>query len=584
MLDIPFGTTEIAAVRRPTVVIDITSGGGDDGGLLGAVADAVGLSGDSADPWRASLESLTLECALLPGVDVVTILLANNSRAPEVAVGDSGTIAFGYGDETELAFTGQIDTVRRQVAGALRVTLVNGAAQLARRRLDMSFQDQTAGEIVEALLGSVESESSIAAETVEDGITYPFCVVAGGRTLLQQIADLAQRSGHVAYFLPNGNLAFVAPSEEDAAHEFRFGQDIIALHVEERSATVNGVLATGEGAAGSSGADAWSWLVKDPSNVQAKAGDGQPQAVIQDGGLRSSDSAETAANAGLAAQVTLAGHIVAAGAPTVAVGSTITIADAPNDAHNGSFFVRRVKHRFDNRHGFQTDLWFSQLAGGRRLAGWFTVMSDLYETIRYIVRQEIQRARTAELAVVQEQHPHADDGDSDNYACSVVLRNSQIVLSQVPVATARIGQAAIPNVGDLVLVQFVGGDINAPVIVGSFYNDEDRPPANDDGQLVWHLPTVGGDVQLTVDGHSKSVVLALGGGVEINVADADPAVEIKVGNGSATVQIDSDGTITINSQKAINIESMTDIALKGLNINVEASAQLVLKGTQVQIN
>ena len=108
----------------------------------------------------------------------------------------------------------------------------------------------------------------------------------------------------------------------------------------------------------------------------------------------------------------------------------------------------------------------------------------LYETIQRIVQAELRRIHTAELAIVQEQHPHAGDSDQDNYACTVQLRNSGIILKEVPVATARIGQASIPAVGNLVLVQFVGGNINAPVITGSLYNDEERPPVNDDGQII----------------------------------------------------------------------------------------------------
>ena len=110
----------------------------------------------------------------------------------------------------------------------------------------------------------------------------------------------------------------------------------------------------------------------------------------------------------------------------------------------------------------------------------------LYDTIRRIVQEELGQVRTAELAVVQEQH-------ADEFAASVKLRDSEIVLRKVPVATQRIGAVSIPAVGDLVLVQFVGGSVNAPVITGRLYNDEDRPPANDDGQAVLHLPLAAGD-------------------------------------------------------------------------------------------
>ena len=85
----------------------------------------------------------------------------------------------------------------------------------------------------------------------------------------------------------------------------------------------------------------------------------------------------------------------------------------------------------------------------------------LLDTIRRIVRDEVARVRTAEIGIVQEQHPHASDSDLDNFACTVRLRDSGIVLRRVPVATQRIGLASIPAVGEMVLVQFIGGNLHA---------------------------------------------------------------------------------------------------------------------------
>ena len=213
---------------------------------------------------------------------------------------------------------------------------------------------------------------------------------------------------------------------------------------------------------------------------------------------------------------------------------------------------------------------------------------SLYETIRRIVQQELGALRTAELAVVQEQHPHADDSDKDNYACTVVLRNSGIVLSQVPVATPRIGQASIPAVGDLVLVQFLGGDVNAPVITGSLYNDEDRPPANDDGQLVLHLPLGAGDsdaVLLTLySGDQREIELKLGNGLSLNLRDDDPVVELSVDGGKATVQIGRDGTVTVESQGDVVLKTQGNVNIEGTEINVKAQGQLNLKGAAVNLN
>lgn len=214
--------------------------------------------------------------------------------------------------------------------------------------------------------------------------------------------------------------------------------------------------------------------------------------------------------------------------------------------------------------------------------------STLFETIRRIVREEVARVRTAELAVVEEQHPHADDSDTDNYACSVVLRNSGLVLRRVPVATSRIGAASIPAVGDLVLVQFLGGDINAPVITGSFYNDEDRPPANDDGQLILHLP-VGSDDDEAIDIRLRSVderslVLKVGAGLEMTLKDDDPVIELSVDGGKATLTVARDGGVELSSQGDLKIEANNlEVAGKG-EITIEATGQLNLKGATVNLN
>ena len=205
-------------------------------------------------------------------------------------------------------------------------------------------------------------------------------------------------------------------------------------------------------------------------------------------------------------------------------------------------------------------------------------MSDLYDSIRQIVREELRQQRFAELAVVQEQHPHADDGDNDNYSCTLVMRDSGIVLKRVPVMVMRKGAASVPDVGDLVLVQFLNGDINAPVIVGSLYNDEDRPPANSSGQAVFQLPLGGGGIELLVDSEeTTSVELKVGSAVTLTLIDDDPVITIDVDSGKAKLEISRDGSLTLESGNALELKA-------GADMNIEASGNLNLKGATVNIN
>ena len=204
----------------------------------------------------------------------------------------------------------------------------------------------------------------------------------------------------------------------------------------------------------------------------------------------------------------------------------------------------------------------------------------LFETVRRIAQEELRQIRTAELAVVKDQRAHESASDNDNYACDVELRNSGLALKQVPVATGQVGAVNIPAVGDLVLVQFIGGDINAPVITGRFYNDQDRPPVNADGQWVLHLPLGAGasdavDIQLQ-SGDARTIQLKLGDGLSIQLQDDDPAVKIEVDGGKAKLTIAKDGAVTLESQGDINV--------KGNQITIEAQGQLNLKGATVNLN
>lgn len=207
--------------------------------------------------------------------------------------------------------------------------------------------------------------------------------------------------------------------------------------------------------------------------------------------------------------------------------------------------------------------------------------TSLYDTIRSIVQQEIKQLRFGELAVVQDQHPHSSDSDKDNYSCTVVLRDSAIVLKQVPIATGRLGIAAMPDIGDLVLVQFINGNINAPIIIGSLYNDEDRPPLSDDGKVVLQLPKSAAEGEgvfvaaSSVD--ESSLKINIGGNVVVQLQDDDPAVQINIGDNSGLIQIDQDGTVTITSQSAIDLKSDADV-------NIEAGGILNLKGSIINLN
>ncbi len=203
-------------------------------------------------------------------------------------------------------------------------------------------------------------------------------------------------------------------------------------------------------------------------------------------------------------------------------------------------------------------------------------MSELYDTLRKLIRQEMASQRTAELATVQEVYP----ADPDNYSCDLALRDSQLVLKKVPLLTPRKGFASVPDVGDLVLVQFVGGDLNRPVIIGTLYNDEDRPPKNAAGQVVFNLPAQDDPdsalhLELNETG-PMSLKLNIGGALELTLQDDDPVVTLGVG-GNAALSIDRSGAVTLKSNGTLSLKGSA-------NVDIEAAGELNLKGAIINLN
>lgn len=208
---------------------------------------------------------------------------------------------------------------------------------------------------------------------------------------------------------------------------------------------------------------------------------------------------------------------------------------------------------------------------------------ELLSVIQAIVREEIAARRFAEIAVVTDVHPHADGGDKLNSECTVTLRDSGLELQRVPVATQRIGFAAIPNVDDLVLVNFVGGDLHAPVIVGRLYNDVDRAPVAKTGECVYISPDA-------AESGLRRFYLELPNGNSVLVDDDKTLLDmggtkITVGNGGA-VEIDCQDAVTVKATGDIALEAggklalkaQSDVTVEGLSVTVKAQTSAQLEG------
>ncbi|SHN47382.1 hypothetical protein [Cryptosporangium aurantiacum] len=214
--------------------------------------------------------------------------------------------------------------------------------------------------------------------------------------------------------------------------------------------------------------------------------------------------------------------------------------------------------------------------------------SGLFETIQRIVAQQLAGVRRSAVGIVQDQQALANG----NYACTVALRNSQVVLKDVPIATGTLGYVAAPAIGETVLVEYIGSSPDEPVITGRLYSGENRPPPASAGTAVLRLPPGADDAnaaQVAISGTDQEVTLTLGDDVKVSLRGGDPAVEVDVGKGPArtTLSIAPDGSVTLDARKlTLSADTVVDIrgqeiTLSGLQLNLRADHGIALNSKGV---
>jgi uncharacterized protein involved in type VI secretion and phage assembly len=201
-------------------------------------------------------------------------------------------------------------------------------------------------------------------------------------------------------------------------------------------------------------------------------------------------------------------------------------------------------------------------------------MTGLIDTLRAIVRDELARSRAPELGIVTAVHPRDAEGSDANHQAHVRLVASSVELQFVPVAVGRLGLSVLPQVGDTVLVVFVQGDLNAPVVVGSLYDTAVQPPVTQAGELVYQPSDAGGDASL------RRVHLQLGDDVMLTLDDETLTVKL----GGTEVTIAKDGDVTVTSAAKLVVKSQGDMSFEASgNLDLKAQGNLTLSGVSTTL-
>jgi phage baseplate assembly protein gpV len=215
-------------------------------------------------------------------------------------------------------------------------------------------------------------------------------------------------------------------------------------------------------------------------------------------------------------------------------------------------------------------------------------MTQALSALRAVVREEQDRRRFPELALVTQVFPKSSDGGKENHQVAIKLLSSDVELLRAPVAVGRLGLAALPRVGDLVVVVFVHGDLAAPIVLGSVYDHQQHPPKADAAEVVYLVPddAASGVRRLHIELPSGAKVtwdddllsVALGGTtVDLN---RDGNVEIK---SASEVSISASGDLTIEAQGNVSIKAQGKLELAGVTLTAEGKGTATLKAPSVSL-
>ncbi|SAK96319.1 type VI secretion system Vgr family protein [Caballeronia arationis] len=140
----------------------------------------------------------------------------------------------------------------------------------------------------------------------------------------------------------------------------------------------------------------------------------------------------------------------------------------------------------------------------------------------------------------------------------------------VPFAGDNRGAFLIPDVGDEVLVVFVGGDPRAPVVVGTLWNGATSVPESIGGERIdrWTLTGRNGTriaIVEAADGQEK---------VEIETPNGVTATLTDAAGGSITLDTGTGSTITANTA-GVSVQSSGAVSVTATTVSVSASETTV---------
>jgi uncharacterized protein involved in type VI secretion and phage assembly len=181
-------------------------------------------------------------------------------------------------------------------------------------------------------------------------------------------------------------------------------------------------------------------------------------------------------------------------------------------------------------------------------------------------------------------------------------------------ASNAFGAMFVPEVGDEVVVAFLGDDPSVPVVIGSLYSSQRQPPyvleANNEIKAI----VTRCNARIEINDEDKVITIRTHGNNTVVLSDKEQTIMLTDQNSNQVklspdgimisspknISISAHGGIKVDAVGDISIRSQADVSTRGLNISckadigfsaegsasaeLSASGQTVVKGALVAIN
>ncbi len=490
--------------------------------------------------------------------------------------GNEIEIQLGYESEENTVFkgivTGQSIKMRSNGNSVLTVDCTDSAIKLTTIPKSRYFYDATESEVFETIIGEygnvsadVEATQFIHKEILQFQSTdWDF---------IQSRADINGLFCHVE----GGTISIKKPD---------FGQEPVETVVYGSNLLEFDAEMDGTNQMGSVKGISWDYSKTEPSEVDAASSSPVTPGNISSDDLSGSfenkewslragakipsEVLQTWANAKLMKHelAKVRGRAKIRGLSTINPGAVITL-EGVGDRFNGNAFVSGVKH------SFYKGEWLMDVQFGLS-PEWF---SEQYNISEEAAAGMLPSVSGLQIGLVTQIEEDPDGDERILVRLPMIDTEEQGVWARLATAGAGDNRGVIirPEIDDEVVVGFIHGDPNQPIILGSL-NSANNPAAiaasDDNHEKGW---VSRGEIKMLINDDDPSVVIEMPSGKKISVDDDAGEIIMEDENGNSMV-MNSDG-ITVESPSDINIKATGDLNFEGTNINVKANAGFKAEGS-----